>query len=119
MAAAGGGGPTPTVSDFLHKLHNYPFWKQTSYNTQGGVHKLGGTPFRKNYPGIGWQYDTQKDAFISWRPHNSWILDEATCSWNSPVARPVGQETIYCDWDEELYKSDNTKGWVNAAGESP
>jgi hypothetical protein len=63
-------------------------WIQTSYNTRGGVHALGGTPLRKNYAGVGFTYDSTKDAFIPPKPFASWILDEETCLWNSPVARP-------------------------------
>ena len=74
--------------DFLTKLTGYPLWKQTSYNTYGGVHKLGGTPFRKNFAGIGYTYDEDRDAFISKKPFNSWILNETTCLWESPVAYP-------------------------------
>ena len=50
--------------DFLTELYNWPVWKQTSYNTRGGVHLLGGTPFRKNHAGIGKRYDSDRDAFI-------------------------------------------------------
>jgi len=63
-------------------------WLKTSYNTQGGVHTLGGTPFRKNYAGIGYTYDAGRDAFIPPKPFNSWTLDEETCLWNAPVAYP-------------------------------
>ena len=63
-------------------------YKQTSYNTNGGVHSLGGTPFRKNYAGLGYTYDADRDAFIPPKPYNSWVLDENTCLWNSPVAMP-------------------------------
>lgn len=63
-------------------------WKRTSYNTQGGVHTSGGTPFRKNYAGIGYTYDAGRDAFIPPKPFNSWTLDEETCLWNAPVAYP-------------------------------
>ena len=74
-------------------------WLKTSYNTQGGVHTLGGTPFRKNYAGIGYTYDAGKDAFIPPKPFNSWTLDEETCLWNAPVAYPTdgGMYT----WNEE------------------
>jgi len=77
--------------DFLRKLYNEPdaIWKQTSYNTLGNVHLLGGTPFRKNHAATGYTYDFQKDAFISPKPFNSWILDETTCSWNAPISKPV------------------------------
>jgi hypothetical protein len=63
--------------------------KRTSYNTVGGVHQLGGTPFRKNFAGIGYQYDQQRDAFIPPKPYNSWILNETTCQWEAPIAYPT------------------------------
>ena len=85
--------------DFLHKLHNYPFWKQTSYNTNGGVHKLGGTPFRKNHAGIGYTYDEDRDAFIPPKTFPSWVLNESTCLWEAPSAKPAdGKEYT---WNEE------------------
>jgi len=63
-------------------------YKQTSYNTHGGVHSLGGTPFRKNYAGIGYTYDAQRDAFIAPKPYPSWSLNEDTCVWQAPTPRP-------------------------------
>ena len=88
--------------NFLKTLYNEPnaIWKQTSYNTVGGVHLLGGTPFRKNHAGIGYTYDPQRDAFISPKPFNSWILNESTCNWNAPVARP-NDGNMY-KWNEEI-----------------
>jgi len=74
-------------------------WIQTSYNTYGGVHILGGTPFRKNYAGIGYTYDLDRDAFISPKPYPSWLLDEDTCEWNSPVTEPTDGEMY--SWNEE------------------
>jgi hypothetical protein len=75
--------------DFINKLYNTrDVWKQTSYNTFGGVHKLNGTSFRKNYAGIGFIYDQQRDAFISPKPYNSWILNEQTCLWESKIPYP-------------------------------
>ena len=74
--------------DFLTKLTGYPVWKQTSYNTHGGVHDNGETPLRKNHAGIGYTYDEDRDAFIAPKPFNSWILNEDTCLWNAPVAKP-------------------------------
>jgi hypothetical protein len=74
--------------DFLTKLHGWAIWKQTSYNTHGGVHSSGGTPLRKNHAGIGFTYDEDRDAFIPKKPFNSWILNEDTCLWEAPVARP-------------------------------
>jgi hypothetical protein len=84
--------------DFLTKLTGYPLWKQTSYNTYGGVHSSGGTPLRKNHAGIGYTYDEDRDAFIPKKPFNSWILNEDTCLWNAPVAKP-NDENIY-SWNE-------------------
>jgi hypothetical protein len=91
--------------DFLNQLYNTnDNWKQTSYNTIGGIHLLGGTPFRKNHAGIGYQYDSQRDAFISPKPYNSWILNETTCLWESPVARPTTEleENQYYSWNENI-----------------
>ena len=75
---------------FLKNLYNEPnsIWKQTSYNTHGGVHSNGGTPFRKNHAGIGFTYDENRDAFIPQKPYNSWILNEDTCQWQSPIPYP-------------------------------
>ena len=85
--------------DFLTKLTGYPLWKQTSYNTNGGVHNNNGTPLRKNYAGIGMTYDEDRDAFIHKKPFNSWILNENTCLWNAPVAKPQdGNQYI---WNEQ------------------
>tara|TARA_R110000765_G_scaffold276291_1_gene374442 strand:+ start:357 stop:749 length:393 start_codon:yes stop_codon:yes gene_type:complete len=74
--------------DFLTELYNWPVWKQTSYNTIGGVHTLGGTAFRKNHAGIGGRYDSDRDAFISKKPFVSWTLNETTCQWEAPIAYP-------------------------------
>lgn len=63
--------------------------KRTSYNTYGGVHINGGTPFRKNYAGIGYTYNAARDAFIPPQPYQSWVLDDATCQWKAPVAMPT------------------------------
>jgi len=84
--------------DFLTKLTGWSIWKQTSYNTKGGVHSSGGTPFRKNHAGIGYTYDEDRDAFIPPKPFNSWTLDEDTCLWESPVAYPDDGQ-IY-QWNE-------------------
>ena len=90
--------------DFLTKLTGWAIWKQTSYNTHGGVHSLGGTPFRKNHAGIGYTYDEDRDAFIPKKPFNSWILNEQTCLWESPIAYPTDGK-LYT-WDEP------TKTWI-------
>ena len=74
-------------------------YKQTSYNTHGGVHALGGTPFRKNYAGLGYTYDAGRDAFIPQRPYPSWVLDEFSCLWNAPVPYPTDGKRY--SWNEE------------------
>ena len=85
--------------DFLNNLYGTnDIWKQTSYNTRAGVHKLGGTPFRKNYAGIGFKYDQTRDAFIEPKPYRSWTLNEETCLWESPVAYPTDGQKY--DWNE-------------------
>ena len=76
-------------------------WIQTSYNTQGGQHLLGGTPLRKNYACIGFTYDSVRDAFIPPKPYPSWLLDEETCLWNAPVPMPEPQEGYVYVWNEE------------------
>ena len=84
--------------DFINKLYNTrDVWKQTSYNNN----------IRKNYAGIGYQYDQTRDAFIPPKPFNSWILNEDTCQWQSPVAKPeLTQEQIdnnnYYSWNETI-----------------
>ena len=97
-------------------------YKQTSYNTRGGVHYTDGVPsedqtkaFRKNYAGLGYTYDAGRDAFIPPKPYNSWVLNEDTCLWDAPVAMPedagTGEPPKMYAWDEE------TTSWVevNAA----
>tara|TARA_R100000541_G_scaffold52967_1_gene60803 strand:+ start:263 stop:622 length:360 start_codon:yes stop_codon:yes gene_type:complete len=79
--------------DFLTKLTGWSIWVQTSYNNN----------FRKNYAGIGFTYDEDKDAFIAPKPYASWILNETTCRWEAPVAYPD---------DGELYNwNETTKNW--------
>jgi hypothetical protein len=97
-------------------------YKQTSYNTRGGVHYTDGVPsedqtkaFRKNYAGLGYTYDAGRDAFIPQKPYASWVLNEDTCLWDAPVAMPedagTGEPPKRYTWDEE------TTNWVevNAA----
>ena len=85
-------------------------WIQTSYNTQGGVHSNGGTPLRKNYAGIGYTYDSVRDAFISPQPHPSWVLDEDTCIYEAPTPYPT--DDLMYSWDED------TLAWVEITGET-
>ena len=75
--------------DFLTKLTGYPVWKQTSYNGN----------FRKNHAGIGYTYDEDRDAFIPKKPFNSWLLNETTCLWESPVAYPNDGQRY--NWNEQ------------------
>ena len=82
-------------------------WKKTSYNTQGGVHALGGTPYRKNYAGIGYTFDAARDAFIAPKRYASWTLDEATCNWQAPTPMPTDDKMYR--WDEE------TTNWIEVA----
>jgi hypothetical protein len=95
-------------------------YKQTSYNTRGGVHYTDGTPsadqskaFRKNYAGLGYTYDAGRDAFIPPKPFNSWVLNENTCLWDAPVAMPAdagtGEPPKRYQWDEE------SVNWVEVA----
>jgi len=90
--------------DFLNNLYkSRDIWRQTSYNTYAGEHSLGGTPFRKNFAGVGYRYDQTKDAFIPPQPYNSWTLNETTCVWDPPVPYPSDGK-IYI-WNE------TTKQW--------
>lgn len=73
-------------------------WLQTSYNTSCGVHVLGGIPLRKNFAGIGFTYDRERDAFIPPKPFPSWVLNEQTCQWEAPVAYPQDGGKYW--WDE-------------------
>lgn len=73
--------------------------KRTSYSMQGGQHLNGGTPFRKNYAGVGYKYDSDKDAFIPPQPYNSWTLNSSTCLWEPPVDYPTDGNDY--DWDED------------------
>ena len=88
-----------TGINFLQTLHKTDDkFVQTSYNTYGGEHRLGGTPFRKNYAGIGYKYDQTRDAFIPIKPYNSWVLNETTCRWQAPVAYP--NDGKFYNWNE-------------------
>ena len=94
--------------DFINKLYNTNnVWKQTSYNRN----------FRKNFASIGYSYDQQRDAFISPKPFNSWILNEDTCLWNAPVAYPItntqnlinefgNPQNDYYKWNEQTLSWD-------------
>ena len=93
--------------NFLNNLFKTTHtWKKTSYNTYGNTHRLGGTPYRKNFASIGFTYDSSRDAFIEPKPYNSWTLDETTCLWEPPVAYPSDGKSY--EWDE------SNRQWVEA-----
>jgi len=109
----------------LVKHHGHELWKKCSYNTYAGVHKEGGTPFRANYPGIGWYYNSEHDIFHPARPvdrdgdtQNSWTLNTTTGHWDPPIPQPELTEEQSATsgygyyWDESAYQEDNTQGWV-------
>ena len=75
--------------DFLTKLTGWAIWKQTSYNNN----------IRKNFAGIGFTYDEDRDAFIPPKPFNSWVLNEDTCNWEAPIAYP--QDGNKYRWKEQ------------------
>ena len=82
-------------NDFINKLYNTrDIWKQTSYNRN----------FRKNFAGVGFQYDQTRDAFIAPKPFQSWILNEDTCRWEAPVAMPTTEleDNQYYSWNESI-----------------
>ena len=86
-------------ADFIKDMDGT--WVQTSYNTVGGQHVLGGTPLRKNYAGVGYTYDEGKDAFIPPSPFESWVLNETTCLWEAPVSPPDDYDNGNYRWNEE------------------
>ena len=102
--------------DFLTKSTGWPLWKKVSRGTRKGKYynvdgSLGDQTkaFRKNYPMIGYTYDQNRDAFIPPKPFNSWILNEETCMWESPI--PMPQTTT--DGKEDYYEwQESTLSWI-------
>ena len=91
---------------FLERIHSWPLWKKTSYNTSGGQHKSGGTPLRGNYAGIGMTYDEDNDIFITSKPYASWVLNVSEARWQSPIGdapelSEAEQATHVYEWDED------------------
>jgi len=76
-------------------------WVKTSYNTIAGEHKLGGTPLRKNFAGVGYKYDKDRDAFLPPKPYENWTLNETTCTWDAPVTKPESnlEDGEFYEWD--------------------
>ena len=99
---------------FLERIHSWPLWKKTSYNTINNTHKLGGTPFRGNYAGIGMTYDEDNDIFIGKKPHASWTLNIAEARWQSPIgdAPALSEEEA----DTHIYEwNESTGAWDKIA----
>jgi hypothetical protein len=102
--------------EFIDEWHSGETWKQTSYNTRGGVHygqdgePDGGVALRGNYAGIGYTYDADNDVFYAPKPYGSWTLGTNSWLWNPPITYP-DDGSVYT-WDENAYQADNTKGWV-------
>ena len=111
---------------YLQKHNNWPaeMWIQTSYNTVSNTHKLGGTPFRGNYAGIGCEWDADNNIFWPQKPYASWVKDTSDAEWHSPIgdapALTAEQESQneanthgwQYKWDESAHQADNTTGWV-------
>ena len=114
--------------EFIDTLPDAGSWVKTSYNTYGGKHydpntreEDDGVPLRKNFAGIGFKYDIERDAFIAPQPFPSWSLNEDTCLWESPYECPEltddeVQAGKYHIWDEATYQADNTQGWILVGG---
>ena len=99
----------PTNWEMAYGNFKNQICKRTSYNTKGGIHYTDGAPsddqskaFRKNYAGIGYSYNQEKDAFIPPKPYNSWVLCEDTCCWKAPVEQPEGVSGVFYTWDENI-----------------
>jgi hypothetical protein len=95
---------------FLERIHGWPasMWIQTSYNTRGGVHKLGGTAFRGQYAGLGMTYDEANNIFIRKQPYASWTLNTTSAEWEAPTPMPSTQTAGKFDqyrWNE------STQAW--------
>ena len=90
--------------DFIDTLDGE--WIQTSYNTSGNQHKLGGTPLRANYAGTGHHYDRENDVFYQPQPFNSWTLSNTTWTWEPPVARPETTQWQVAEWNEDTLSWD-------------
>jgi len=106
---------------YLETNNNWPAekWIQTSYNTHRNTHAEGGTPFRGNYAGIGYEWDSVNSIFWPEKPHASWVKNTSTASWDAPITYPSvtddGADPVVwkwiIDWNETAYQADNSKGW--------
>jgi len=93
------------IIDWLKTRSGGITWVKTSYNTLEGSHLKGGTPLRKNYAGLGYTYDAERDAFIPPQPHASWTLNETTCQWDAPTPYPDDARPYYWDESEQKWKT--------------
>ena len=110
---------------YLETHNNWPaqMWIQTSYNTQGNQHNNGGTAFRGNYAGIGYEWDEDNQIFWPKKPHASWVKHNESASWKSPIGdapaltaeqtsqNEAGTHSWSYSWNESAYQADNTAGW--------
>ena len=99
---------------YLERIHNWPLWKQTSYNTVANTHKLGGTPLRGNYAGVGYIYDEDNDIFWPPKPFPSWVKNTTTAAWQSPIGdspelTEEQVDTHYYVWNESGQSWDLTE----------
>lgn len=101
--------------DFIDNLPDASSWIQTSYNTYGGEHKLGGTPLRKNFAGVGFLYDAKMDAFIPPPPYLSWILNKETCLWEAPIPFPADCNLAIPAGDKHYKWDEETTNWIEVA----
>lgn len=92
-------------------------WVKTSYNTQRGQHILGGIPFRKNYAGIGFYFDEERDAFIPPKVFASWVLNEDTCQWEPPISKPEDAKQSLDDLGKIYVWDESVVNWVEVQGE--
>lgn len=106
---------------YLASHHNWPaeMWIKTSYSTRDNQHRRGGTPFRGNYAGPGYVWDSTNEIFWPPQPHASWSKDIPNAVWKAPINEPSLPDSSAeaydwqdPNWDEDLYQSDNTKGWI-------
>lgn len=104
--------------EFYSTQRNNAICKRTSYNTMGNAHINDGVAFRGNYAGIGFTYDEINDVFYPPKPYESWLINaETNWLWVAPLDKPENTQenidnNIGYEWDEDLYQSDNTQGWV-------
>jgi hypothetical protein len=111
--------------EFLERVHGWPahLWIQTSYNTKNNIHALDGTPFRGNYAGIGFTWDSENQIFWPPKPFPSHTKNLSNAGWRAPIEVPeiTTEQQNQNDaathfwtytWDEEAYQADNTAGWI-------